>query len=209
MLDVFGEEYLDLEFPEGRTTIPLLDSRFLKRAVQVSMVAKNYDRKYAETDFDYQLSLSSLSNQPATLRCTRILFDLTAGLWNKSIGRTKEEFVEQWEHNLLKLPKKNRDLTVFWHYGLVSDVSDGTYQGQELGEYMRSKANLEAVKYRPSSAKACRSLPKLVLLPFFRDSETRLEKELSQISSDKPAERRKSKLYGALRELLERLRQEG
>jgi hypothetical protein len=172
------------------------------------MVAKNYERKYAETDFDYQLSLSPLTNQPAALRRQKILFDLTAGLWNKSFVRTKEEFVEQWEHNLLKLPEKNRDLTVFWHYGLVSDVKDGTYQGRELGDYMRSKADLQAVKYRPGSVKASRSLPKLVLLPFFRDSETRLEKELSQISSDEPAERRKSKLYGALRELLERLRQE-
>jgi len=74
---------------------------------------------------------------------------------------------------------------------------------------MRSKANLEAAKYRPGSIRASRSLPRLVLLPFFRDSETRLEKELSHMSSDESAERRKSRLYGALRESLERLREKG
>jgi len=71
-----------------------------------------------------------------------------------------------------------------------------------------SRANIQATKYHPGSISKSKLAPQLVLLPFFRDSETRLETELSHISSDKAAERRKSKLYSALRESLERLRKE-
>ena len=48
--------------------------------------------------------------------------------------------------------------------------------------------------------------PKLMLLPFFRDSNIKLEKELKEISSDKANTRRKSILYCVLKELLEKLR---
>lgn len=208
MLDVFGEEYLSAEFPAGTLTKNILDSKFLKRAVQVSMVTKGYDRKYAETDFDYQLILDPLQRQAANVRKKKILFDLTAGLWNKGIGGNKEEFIEKWQHNLAKLPEKNSDLVVFWHYGLMSEVKDGSYQGQELGDYIRSRANIQAMRYRSGSISKSKLIPQLVLLPFFRDSETRLETELNHISSDKPAERRRSVLYSALRELLERLGRE-
>jgi len=206
MLDVFGEEYLDVEFdPENSKKI--LDSKFLRRAVQVSMAAKQYDRKYAETDFDYQLDLRPLTKKFPSLRGKRILFDLTAGLWNKSSAKTKEEFIQQWEHNLLTLPEKNHDLIVFWHYGLISEIKDGTYRGLELGDYMRSRANIEVTKYRVGAIRSSRTLPRLVLMPFFRDAETKLEKELNQIASDNATERRKSKFYNALKELLTCLRQ--
>jgi hypothetical protein len=205
MLDVFGEEYLSAEFPGGALTKSVLDSKFLKRAIQVSTVTKGYDRRYGETDFDYQLDLDPLSKQAASVRRKKILFDLTAGLWNKGIGKNKEEFVEQWQHNLVKLPERNSDLIVFWHYGLISEVKDGSYQGQELGDYIKSRANIQATKYHRGSISKSKPTPQLVLLPFFRDSETRLETELNHISSNKAAERRKSVLYSALRELLERL----
>jgi hypothetical protein len=91
------------------------------------------------------------------------------------------------------------------HYGLISEVKDGSYQGQELGDYIKSKANIQATKYHHGSISKSKPTPQLVLLPFFRDSETRLETELNRISSDKAAERRRSVLYSALRELLERL----
>lgn len=118
MLDAFGKDYLDIEFPAGTPTKKMLDSKFLKRAVQVSTVAKVYKVKYGETDFDYQLDLSPLSVQYSKTKM-KILFDLTAGLWNKSSGKTKEEFIGQWEHNLIYLPEMNNDLCVFWHYGLT------------------------------------------------------------------------------------------
>ena len=206
MLDIFDEEYLNLEF-ESDTTKKILDSRFLSRAVQVSMAAKQYDKEYAETDLDYQLDLRPLSKKFPSLRGKRILFDLTAGLWNKGIAKTKEEFIQQWEHNLVKLPEKNDGLIVFWHYGLISEIKDGTYQGQELGDYMRSKANIEVAEYRAGAIRGSRTIPRLVLMPFFRDADTRLEKELNQIASDNAIERRKSKLYSALKELLTRLKQ--
>jgi hypothetical protein len=54
------------------------------------------------------------------------LFDLTTGLWNKSVAKDKEEFVSQWEHNLLNFPERNNDIYVFWHYGLNSEIKDGS-----------------------------------------------------------------------------------
>ena len=205
MLDAFNEEYLNVEFASGNTK-KILDSKFLRRAVQVSMAAEQYDRKYAETDFDYQLDLRPLSKKFPSLRGRKILLDLTAGLWNKSLAKTKEEFIQQWEHNLVKLPEKNDDLIILWHYGLLSEIKDGTYRGQELGDYMRSKANIEATKYRTGAIRGSRTVPRLVLMPFFRDTETRLERELGYMASDNAIERRKSKLYSALEELLTRLR---
>ena len=206
MLDVFGQEYMNIEFQGNTSAISLLDSKFLKRAVKISMVAQNYERKYAETDFDYQLDLSPISRRLTTSRRPKLLFDLTAGLWNKGIGKTQEEFIEQWEHNIMRLPEKNDDIFVFWHYGLTSEVKDGSYKGQELGKYLLSKTNADATRYSPYSIKNHPSIPRTILLAFYRDSETRLEKELGLISSDRPKERRKSKLYGALKELLERLK---
>jgi hypothetical protein len=206
MLDVFGQEYLNIEFQGNISAISLLDSKFLKRAVKISMVARNYERKYAETDFDYQLDLSAISKQLITPHRVKLLFDLTAGLWNKGIGKTQEEFVQQWEHNLVRLPEKNDDIFVFWHYGLTSEVKDGSYKGQELGNYLQSKANIDVTRYSPNSIKNNRSIPRTVLLSFYRDSKTRLETELGLISSNKAKERRKSNLYGALKEFLERFK---
>jgi hypothetical protein len=206
MLDVFGEEYLSIEFGKELTKT-LLDSQFLKRASQVSMVAKEYDSEYAETDFDYELRLEPLRHQISSLRRKKILFDLTAGLWNKGIGKNKEEFVAQWQHTLTKLPEANDDLIILWHYGLSTEVRDGSYQGQELGDYIASRANIQITKYSPGAILKSRTPPQLVLLPFFRDSATRLETELNRMSSDNATERRKSNLYGALKELLERLAQ--
>ena len=183
----------------------MLDSIFLKRAVKVSMVAENYNEKYSETDFDYQLDLSPLTKKYPKLD-KKILFDLTAGLWKKSITKNKDEFVKQWEHNLIKVPEKNTKLHVIWHYGLTSDIKDGSYKGLEIGEYLRRKTTLNTVKYLPDAIKTAPNTPKLMLLPFFRDSNITLEKELKQISSDKTNLRRKSMLYGVLKELLEKLR---
>jgi len=106
---------------------------------------------------------------------------------------------------LTKLPEANSDLIVFWHYGLSTEVRDGCYQGQELGDYIASGANIQVTKYSPGAILKSKTLPQLVLLPFFRDSATRLETELNRMSSDSATERRKSNLYGALNELLERL----
>lgn len=203
LLDVFGQDYLDLEFSGGKKK-NLLDSVFLKRATKVSMIAQNFDSQYGETDFDYQLSLSPLTKNYPNLK-KKILFDLTAGLWNKSVAKDKDEFIAQWEHNLLKFPEQNREIFVMWHYGLVSEVKDGSYKGQEIGEYFISRGITNAMKYQANLITNSATVPKLILLPFFRDSAVRLEKELNQISSDKVNERRSSMLYGALRELLKRM----
>jgi hypothetical protein len=61
-------------------------------------------------------------------------------------------------------------------------------------------------RYSPNSIKNNRSIPRTVLLSFYRDSKTRLETELGLISSNKAKERRKSNLYGALKEFLERFK---
>ena len=204
MLDVFGDDYLNLEFSKGNKK-NLLDSIFLKRAIKVSMVAENYDEKYSETDFDYQLDLNPLTKKYPKLD-KRVLFDLTAGLWKKSITKNKDEFVKQWIHNLIKVPEKNEKLYVIWHYGLTSDIKDGSYKGLEIGEYLRRKTTINTVKYRPNSIETAPNTPKLMLLPFFRDSNIKLEKELKEISSDKANTRRKSILYCVLKELLEKLR---
>lgn len=204
MLDVFDKDYLDTEFStENRKSI--LDSVFIKRAIKVSMVAENYEQKYGETDFDYLLDLSPLSEKypKSTIK---ILFDLTAGLWNKSVAKSKEEFLEQWQHNLIKLPEMNSNLYAIWHYGLVSEIKDGSYKGLEVGDYLQSKTEMEVIKYKKNAIRNAPSLPKLILLPFFRDADVRLEKELDWISSDKDTQRRKSKLYRALREVFEHLR---
>jgi hypothetical protein len=203
MLDVFNSEYVNIEF-SGSLNKSILDSIFIKRAVKVSTVAKNYEKKYGETDFDYQLDLNPLSARFPNLK-SKILFDLTAGLWNKSIAKDKEEFLEQWEHNFIKLPETNPDLCVFWHYGLSSEIRDGSYKGLEVGDYLLSKTKIDAIRYQPGSIKHSKILPKLVLLPFFRDADVRLEKELDWISSTQESMRRKSMLYGALRELLARM----
>ena len=47
----------------------------------------------------------------------------------------------------------------------------------------------------------------LARVSFLTDAETRLEKELNQISSGNATDRRRSKLYSALKELLTRLKQ--
>ena len=204
MLDVFGNDYVDVEFSKGNKK-NLLDSVFLKRAIKVSMVAENYDKKYSETDFDYQLDLNPLTGKYPKLGI-KILFDLTAGLWKKSVTKDKDEFVRQWEHNLLKIPEKNKELYVIWHYGLSSEIKDGSYKGLEIGEYLINKTKINTIKYQPNAINNAPNTPKLTLLPFFRDSAVKLEKELNQISSDKANERRRSMLYGALKEILEKLR---
>lgn len=203
LLDIFGQDYIDLEFSGGKKK-SLLDSAFLKRAVKVSMIAPNFDSHYGETDFDYQLDLAPLTKRHPKLE-KKILFDLTAGLWNKSVAKDKDEFVAQWEHNLLKFPEQNIEIFVIWHYGLVSEIKDGSYKGQEIGEYFISRGITNAMKYQIDSITNSANTPKLILLPFFRDSAVKLEKELNQISSDKVNERRTSRLYGALSELLKRM----
>jgi hypothetical protein len=65
---------------------------------------------------------------------------------------------------------------------------------------------MSVVKYQEGSIRNSVSLPKLVLLPFFRDGEVRLEKELEMISSREDAKIRKSRLYTALEEVVERLK---
>jgi len=202
LLDIFGQDYLDLEFSTGNKK-SILDSIFLKRATKISMIAKTYDTKYGETDFDYQLDLTPLSKKYPNMK-GKILFDLTAGLWNKSIAKDKEEFVAQWEHNLLKFPEQNSELQVIWHYGLDSEIKDGSYKGEEIGDYLKNRTKMSVIKYQPNSITNLIAEPKLVLLPFFRDSSVQLEKELRQISNDKAIERRKSMLYGALTEMLKR-----
>jgi hypothetical protein len=134
----------------------------------------------------------------------KILFDLTADLWNKSVAKDKDEFVGQWEHNLLIFPDQNPELQVIWHYGLDSEIKDGSYKGQEIGEYLKNRTKMCVVKYQPNAIISLPSEPKLVLLPFFRDSTVQLDKELRQISSEKAVERRNSMLYGALSEILKR-----
>jgi hypothetical protein len=195
------KDYLETEFSTGCKK-SILDSIFLRRAVKVSMIAKNYEKKYGETDFDYQLDINPLSTKYPSSRI-KILFDLTAGLWDKSIAKTKEEFLQQWEHNLVRLPEANNDLCVVWHYGLMSEIKDGSYKGVEVGDYLRSKTKMNVIKYQENLTKKSASLPNLILLPFFRDAEIRLEKELNWISSDKDDSIRKSMLYKALRETLE------
>jgi hypothetical protein len=204
MLDVFGEDYVDLEFSKG-TRKPILDSVFLGRSVKVSMVAKNYEKKFSETDFDYKLDLGPLSKRYPNLD-SKILFDLTAGLWNKSIAKDKDEFIAQWVHNLIKLPEMNSGLYTFWHYGLKSEIKDGSYRGMEVGDYLMSKAGTRVIKYLPGSISSSASLPRSVLMPFFRDSATRLEAELGFMSDNRDSERRRSVLYGALREMLESIK---
>jgi hypothetical protein len=204
MLDEFGRDYIDVEFSNGSKK-NILDSVFLKRAVKVSTVASDYDKKYAETDYDYQLNLNPLAGKYPKLN-VKILFDLTAGLWNKSIAKDKDEFVAQWEHNLLQIPEKNQDICVIWHYGLASDIRDGSYKGKEIGEYLISQTTMNVAKYRPALIANAKNPPKLILLPFFRDSSVKLEKELCQISSGNQGERRKSVLYCALAETIKKLK---
>jgi hypothetical protein len=123
----------------------------------------------------------------------------------QDVAKDKDEFVAQWEHNLVKFPEINNEVFVIWHYGLNSDVKDGSYKGKEIGEYLQSKTQMPSIKYRPNLVANFQTTPKLVLLPFFRDTPAKLEKELGQISSDKVSERRSSMLYGALSELIKRL----
>ena len=63
---------------------------------------------------------------------------------------------------------------------------------------------MPVVTYQPNSITSLKAEPKLVLLPFFRDTLVQLEKELGQMSDTRTPERRKSQLYGALNELLRR-----
>lgn len=203
MLDVFGQDYIDIEFAKVNKK-KILDSEFLRRATKISEIAVNYDKAYSETDFDYQLNLAPLATKYPNLDC-RILFDLTAGLWNKSVAKDKDEFVAQWEHNLVKFPEMNNEIYVIWHYGLNSEVKDGSYKGKEIGEYLQSKTQMSTTKYQLNSITNLPAMPKLVLLPFFRDTPAKLERELDQISSDKVSERRNSMLYGAVNELIRRL----
>jgi hypothetical protein len=99
----------------------------------------------------------------------------------------------------------NNEVYVIWHYGLNSEVKDGSYRGKEIGEYLQSKTKMSSTKYQPNSITNLPKIPKLVLLPFFRDTPAKLERELNQISSDKVNERRNSMLYGAVSELIRRL----
>jgi hypothetical protein len=205
MLDIFGNDYLQSEFTKGNKK-SILDSVFMKRATKVMMVAENYNKKYSETDYDYGLDLTPLNSKYPKLD-VKILFDLTAGLWNKGIAKDKDEFVKQWEHNLIQVPEKNEKLYSMWHYGLISEIKDGSYKGLEIGDYLKKKAKNDVIKYHPNAIKNLSKVPKLILMPFFRDSSTRLETELRQISSNKDKNRRKSMLYGALKEILEKLKE--
>jgi hypothetical protein len=62
MVDMFGQNYIDLEFSTGNKK-SILDSVFLKRAAKISEVANNFEKQYAETDFDYQLNLAPLTKK--------------------------------------------------------------------------------------------------------------------------------------------------
>ena len=205
MLDVFGNDYIQSEFTRGNKK-NILDSVFLKRATKVSMIAKNYNKKYSETDYDCVLDLNPLKPKYPKLD-VKILFDLTAGLWNKSIAKDKDDFVKQWEHNLIQVPEKNEKLYMIWHYGLTSEIKDGSYKGLEIGEYLKQKTKMDVIKYQRDSIKFLSKIPKLTLMPFFRDSTIRLETELKQISSNTVKDRRKSMLYRALQEILEKLKE--
>ena len=181
-----------------------MSSKFLKRASKISEIAANYDTNYAETDFDYDLDLTPFTKKYPKLT-GKIVFDLTAGLWNKSVFKEKKEFVAQWEHNLIKIPETNQGIYVFWHYGLNSNIRDGSYNGKEIGEYLQSRTTMPTVKFQPLIIEKSQIIPRLVLLPFFRDMPTKLEKELNQISSDKANDRRNSLLYSAISELIRKL----
>jgi hypothetical protein len=87
--------------------------------------------------------------------------------------------LERWEHNLIKLPDINPDPCAFWHYGLSFEIRDGSYKGRRIGDYLLSKRKIDATEYKPRSIGNAKTLPKLVLLAFFRDANVRLEKELN------------------------------
>jgi hypothetical protein len=97
-------------------------------------------------------------------------------------------------------------LCVIWHYGLMSEIKDGSFKGQEVGDYLRSRTNINVIKYKKGSIKDASNTPKLALLSFFRDSDIRLEKELDITSSDDATKRKSSRLYGAMAEILERIK---
>lgn len=88
----------------------------------------------------------------------------------------------------------------------MSEIKDGSFKGEEVGDYLRSRASINAIKYQKGSIKNAMEIPKLILLPFFRDSDMTLEKELDFISSDNATKRRSSRLYGAMKEILERVK---
>jgi hypothetical protein len=203
LVDTFGQEYVDLEFGRERT-INLVKSKFLRRASKVSEVASQFESDYAETDFDYELSFKELSIKYPCLK-TKLLFDLTAGLWNKDRTTSHEDFVRQWEHNLIRVPERNSNICVIWHYGLNSKTKDGSYKQKEIGDYLKAQTQMNTVKYQPDTITSQMSLPGLVLMPFFTDSPVNLEQELNRISSEKAAERRKSMLYNALKEILTKM----
>jgi len=132
-------KFLDVEFvSRNKFDITLGESVCLSRAVKVKDTIPDYDGPFESTDYDYVLDLSPLG------RRTKVVFDLTSGLWKKGFGKPKSEYVEQWLHNLIGIPRCNDNLVVIWHYGL--DVFE-PYEGREVGRYLIEASGLPEKEY--------------------------------------------------------------
>lgn len=187
----FQEKYIDKEFP-GSKIKKIDESEFITRAVKVKDIAENFNDEYENTDYDYMLDLSFFGIDK------KVVFDLTSGLWHKGIGKTKEEYVQQWEHNIFEVPKNNKNIICIWHYGLKNYEE---YDSQEIGEFLTDKYQTstlikEAGNYNLKGKKT-------ILLPFYNEKNDFFDfnTEFKFLDPDTD-ESYKTELYKCLLELI-------
>ena len=74
-----------------------------------------YDKKFENTDYDYVVDLRPLGfNQ-------LICMDLTVGLWNKGRDKDIADYLEQWKHNIVLMPKFNPTIFTIFSFGVQSN----------------------------------------------------------------------------------------
>lgn len=197
MSTVFGSKYLDKEFGTN-CKLKINDSKFLHRAKKINTIAHKIDEKFANTDYDWELDLSPIGIKK------HITFDLTCGLFNKGLGKSKEEYIEQWRHNVYTIPATNNEIICIWHYG-INDLPL-LYKGKEVGEYL-----CETYKHTTKIVKSpnIENIPptiKTIVLPFYSKTHkyNDFKKEFRNINPHNETTK-KSILYQILVTLLSEL----
>jgi SOS-response transcriptional repressor LexA len=173
----------------------------LHRAECVSDVATDFDPAYGQTNYDYVLDLNAVGVDKS------IAIDLTSGLWHKGLGKSRDEYVAQWKHNIVDVPLRNPRVLTIWHYGLQSFEK---YKGKEVGRFLIESTGLKPSQYLYLDRRTEPVLPsdlRVMFLPFYDDNDdfNKLTQELKSLAPESVDDRlAKSKLYCALRMLASR-----
>jgi len=192
----FEDEFIYNEF-DGSQEIHINQSKYFKRAFQIKNF-RQYNDAFANTDYDYVVDLNPLGINKV------ICFDLTVGLWNKGRDKSIEDYIKQWKHNIVSMPKNNSEIITVFAFG-INEKADNFFRQQSSFETLEAFINTlvendDCVVYDGGNLSITAS-NKIFFIPFFAN---KFNVELEKLMENP----RESLMYKFLFKLLCELKKE-